>query len=183
MKFAIFLYLILSTFEYTLQCGCPAVYTQQIVCYSDIVMKARIEDQDVHVGEFTISIDEIYKGEDVLDSLPNNRTLTTPMESGMCGPITLDTGKTYIMTANSFDGRPMNINFCDFFAEEHEISLTLLRGLSGEYFNNCDCKLPYMWDDDTRRGRLRCRRPRGRCSSDAICSKNTRGRCKWQSCR
>ncbi|XP_052084393.1 metalloproteinase inhibitor 2-like [Mytilus californianus] len=183
MKFAIFLCLILSTFKYTLQCGCPAVYTQQLVCYSDIVMKARIEDQDEHIGEFNISIDTIYKGEDVLDSLSNNRILTTPMESSKCGPITLDTGKIYIMTANSFDGAPMNINFCDLVAEENEISLTLMRGLSGGYFSNCDCKIPYMWDDDTRRGRLRCGRATRGCSTNAICSKNTRGRCKWQSCR
>ncbi|XP_076080280.1 metalloproteinase inhibitor 3-like [Mytilus galloprovincialis] len=177
-------FLLLCLFSLSQQCGCPAQFTQQIFCNSQLVVKARIESStsDQSYTFYEISVIKFYDGEDEYKRLSNKTTLWTPKESAACGPVVFETGSKYILTVSVYDGI-MSHNLCGLQVKFLHASKTLLGGLSGEYKKNCQCKIPYKFKKTNgRKSQNQCGKPPIKCSRETVCATDAIGQCSWQNC-
>ncbi|CAC5378392.1 unnamed protein product [Mytilus coruscus] len=166
------------------QCGCPAHFTQQIFCNSQLVVKARIESStsDHTYTYYEISVIKFYDGEDEYNRLSNKSTLWTPKDSAACGPVVFKTGSKYILTVSVYDGI-MSHNLCGLQIKFSHASKALLGGLSGEYKKNCHCKIPYKFKlTNSKQSQNQCGKPPIKCSRETVCATDAIGQCSWQSC-
>ncbi|CAG2205021.1 TIMP4 [Mytilus edulis] len=134
------------------QCGCPAQYTQQVICDSKLainiklikelpvatftVVVAKIESSssDRFNTNYKISVTKFYYGKMEYDKLSDKKTLETPISTGACGPVVLT-------MPYAFDPPP-----------------------TGPQTRN------------------QCRNSPPGCSYQSLCSRDGYGRCKWQGC-
>ncbi|XP_052084430.1 metalloproteinase inhibitor 3-like [Mytilus californianus] len=178
-------FLLILLFSMSEQCGCPAQYTQQVVCDSKLVVVAKVEAfaSDNLQTNYQISVTKFYYGKMEYDKLSDKKTLETPKSSAECGPVVLSVGSSYILSVSLYNGK-MSHNLCGLQVKAKSASQVLLKGLAGKYKDNCDCEIPYEFDPPQTgpQTKNQCRlAPRG-CSYQSVCSRDGNGRCKWQGC-
>ncbi|XP_063436550.1 metalloproteinase inhibitor 2-like [Mytilus trossulus] len=166
-------------------CLCGSWYTQDIVCDSKIVVKAKIESFSMndYYKNYQISETKIYKGKGTYDTLTDKTTLETPISYMACGPVDLKVGSSYILTASIHNGK-MEISSCDLKVEASKASNTMLEGLAGKYEENCDCKTPNEFDQQIvlwRTNKQHCGYPHCNDNDDLVCARDDND-CKDQGC-
>ncbi|XP_076081325.1 metalloproteinase inhibitor 3-like [Mytilus galloprovincialis] len=178
-------FLLILLFSVSEQCGCPAQYTQQVICDSKLVVVAIIDSSssDGFNTNYRISVTKFYYGKMEYDQLSDKKTLETPKSSAACGPVVLTVGSSYILSVDLYDGK-MSHNLCGLQVEAKKASQVLLQGLAGKYKDNCGCEIPFAFDPPPTgpQTRNQCRNTPPGCSYHSMCSRNGYGRCKWQGC-
>ncbi|XP_052084386.1 metalloproteinase inhibitor 3-like isoform X1 [Mytilus californianus] len=180
------IFLLICLFAMSEQCGCPAPYTQQIVCYDPIVVEAKIESfsERGYDKNYQITVTKFYKGKGEYDTLSDKTTLKTPKEASACGPVVLKVGSTYILSVSVYDGK-MQHNLCGLQVDASSATNTLLEGIAGKYQENCDCGIPSMYEPPQRgpRTNKQCGHSPLACDNyDTICAKDGNDQCNWQNC-
>ncbi|XP_076080282.1 metalloproteinase inhibitor 3-like [Mytilus galloprovincialis] len=164
-------------------CMCGLDTTQQQVCYSPIIVEAKIESfsKKAYYIHYQISVTKFYKGEKGYDALADKTTLETPTEYTGCGPVDLKVGSSYILTVSVYRGK-MEHSTCDLQVEASSATNALLEGLAGKYQENCDCEIPYygaepqfIYSKD-QCGPLQCD------NRDIVCARDDNGQCSWRHC-
>ncbi|XP_071140091.1 metalloproteinase inhibitor 1-like [Mytilus edulis] len=135
-------FLLILLFSVSEQCGCPAQYTQQVICDSKLVVVAKIDSSssDGFNTNYKISVTKFYYGKMEYDQLSDKKTLETPKSSAACGPVVLTVGSSYILSVDLYDGK-MSHNLCGLQVDAKKASQVLLQGLAGKYKDNCGCEV------------------------------------------
>ncbi|CAG2201246.1 unnamed protein product [Mytilus edulis] len=202
-------FLVICLFAMSEQCGCPAPYTQQIVCGSPIVVEAKIESfsENDYDKNYQISVTKIYKvstkcvklikslssshsflnsisevgGKGMYDTLSNKTTLVTPKGTSMCGPVVLNVGSSYILSVSVY-GDKMHHNLCELQVDASIATKKLLEGIAGKYEENCDCEIPSMYDPPQFGQRSNKQCGYSPCHYDTVCARDGNGQCNWHNC-
>ncbi|XP_052084391.1 metalloproteinase inhibitor 3-like isoform X5 [Mytilus californianus] len=179
-------FLLICLFAMSEQCACPVQITQAIVCFDPIVVEAKIESvaEKSYYTNYQISVTKFYKGKREYDTLSNKTTLKTPKHSAACGPVVLKVGTSYILSVSAYAGI-MQHNLCELQVEASSATNTLLNGIAGKYQENCDCKIPSMYEVPHMGPRTnnQCGHSTQGCDGvDSICARDRNGQCNWQNC-
>ncbi|XP_076081331.1 metalloproteinase inhibitor 3-like isoform X2 [Mytilus galloprovincialis] len=176
-------FLVICLFAMSEQCGCPAPYTQQIVCDSPIVVEAKIESfsENDYDKNYQTSVTKFYKGKGTYDTLSNKTTLVTPKGTSMCGPVVLNVGSSYILSVSVY-GDKMHHNLCELQVDASSATNKLLEGIAGKYEENCDCEIPSMYDPPQFGQRSNKQCGYSPCHYDTVCARDGNGQCNWHNC-
>ncbi|XP_006872237.1 PREDICTED: metalloproteinase inhibitor 4 [Chrysochloris asiatica] len=130
-------------------CSCVPAHPQQHVCYSALVIRAKIASEKVvpasadpgdtqKMIRYEIKQIKMFKG---FEKVKNVQYIYTPLDSSLCGvKLEVSSQKQYLLAGQVLNDGKVFVNLCNYIEPWENLSLLQRENLNPHHLN-CDCRI------------------------------------------